>query len=419
MVGDTSRRALMLASAGVGVAATGVAAGSRRARAQQSATIRIGVLTSLSGPYTAVAGPGSVLAARMAVADFMREHRPGFRVEILEGDIRDRVDVGLNTARTWLDREGVDAITDVSNSALTLALVPLLRERDKVGLFGSSPLTTLTGANCSPNHVQWVYDTHAVAATAGRAMVEQGGDSWFFVTADYAFGHALANDTAEFVKQAGGRVVGTVAFPFPDTTDFSSFLVQAQSSRAKVVGLAAAGANMTNLIKQAAEFGVARRGQRLVSLLLVITDVHALGLEAAQGLVLSSPFYWDLNKATRAFSRRFAPEMRGAMPTMHQAGTYSDVLHYLKAVAAVGPERARASGRAAVERMKAIPTDDPLFGRGVVRADGRKIHDFHLFRVKSPAESRYAWDYYERLQTVPGDAAFRSLEAGGCPLVRG
>lgn len=406
-----NRRSLLVASAASTVGNI------RKAAAQNRRTLRIGVLTSLSGPYMSVAGPGSVLAARMAAEDFVRDAKPPFEVEILAGDIGDKVDVGANVARSWLDRDGVDVITDVANSALTLGLVPLMRERDKVGLFSSSPLTVLTGAQCSPNHLQWAFDTYAVAKTTGAALVKGGGDSWFFITADYTFGHSLADDTARFVREAGGRVLGKAAFPFPDTTDFSSYLLQAQASGAKVIGLSAGGTHMVNLIKQAAEFGIAARGQQLASLLLVINDVKALGLDVAQGLVFSDAFYWNLNDRTREWSRRFASRMNGSMPTMQQAANYSSVLHYLKASAAIGPERAQASGRAAIAQMKAMPTDDPVFGHGSIREDGRVIHDFYLYRVKAPARSHEAWDFYDVIETVPSNQAFRPMSEGGCPLV--
>ncbi|MGI4802305.1 MAG: ABC transporter substrate-binding protein [Janthinobacterium lividum] len=410
-----NRRSLLATSAAT---TTLSLAGARPARSQGAAPIRIGVLTALSGPYTVVTGPGCVLGARMAVEDFTQQYKPDFPIEILQGDIMDRVDNGLSVARSWFDRDGVDAIADVANSALTLALVPMIQERDKVGLFCSSPLTVLTGANCSPNHVQWVLDTYAVAKTTGAELVKQGGDTWFFIVADYAFGHSITADTVRFVEAAGGRVAGKVAFPFPNTTDFSAFLLQAEASGAKVVALAAAGTNAINLIKQASEFGLVQRGQQLASLILVGTDIHSLGLEAAQKLVFSSSFDWNLNDDTRSFGHRFATRLGGAMPTMYQAGAYSSVLHYLKSVAAIGPERAHASGRAVVEQMKAMPTDDVVFGRGSVRADGRKIHDFYLFRVKTPTESKGPWDYCERLETLPGREAFRPLTDGSCPLVK-
>ncbi len=410
-----NRRSLLATSAAT---TTLSLAGARPARSQGVPPIRIGVLTALSGPYMVVTGPGCVLGARMAVEDFTQQYKPDFPIEILQGDIMDRVDNGLSVARSWFDRDGVDAIADVANSALTLALVPLIQERDKVGLFCSSPLTVLTGANCSRNHVQWVLDTYAVAKTTGAELVKQGGDTWFFITADYAFGHSITDDTSRFVEAAGGRVVGKVAFPFPNTTDFSAFLLQAEASGAKVVALAAAGTNAINLIKQASEFGLVQRGQQLASLILVGTDIHSLGLEAAQRLVFSSSFDWNLNDDTRSFGRRFAARLGGAMPTMYQAGTYSSVLHYLKSVAAIGPERAHASGRAVIDQMKVMPTDDVAFGPGSVRADGRALHNFYLFRVKTPAESKGPWDYCERLQTLSADEASRPLAEGNCPLIK-
>jgi branched-chain amino acid transport system substrate-binding protein len=375
------------------------------------------VLTDMTGPYAANTGLGSVIGARLAAEDFMKAN-PGIRVEVLQGDFQNKPDIGSAMARGWLDQQGVDMILDVPVSSVALAVADLVREKDKVALFTGPATASLTGDRCGPNHVHWTYDTWALAAGTARALVADGGDTWFFVTADYAFGHALERDTAEFVKQAGGRVLGAARTPFPGTSDFSSFLVQAQASRAKVIGLANAGADTVTCIKQAAEFGLTRRGVRLAGLLFQIADVHAVGLQAGQGLVLTEAFYWDMNDATRAFSARVAPQLGGQKPSMIHAGGYSAVLHYLKACAALGADRAKASGREVVQRMKATPTEDPLFGRGEVRADGRKVHDMYLFQVKSPQESRHPWDYYSLRRTIPATEAFRPLDQGGCPLVR-
>ncbi|RVT91787.1 ABC transporter substrate-binding protein [Rhodovarius crocodyli] len=398
------------------LAAAGAAAFGR-AHAQTAPTIRIGVLTDMNGPYAANTGPGSVVGARLAAEDMMRAH-PGLKVEVIQGDFQNRPDVGTTMARSWLDQQGVDVILDVPVSSVALAVADLVREKDKVALFTGPAAANLSGDKCGPNHAHWTYDTWALASGTGRALVADGGDSWFFITADYAFGHALERDTAEFVRAAGGRVVGQARTPFPGTTDFSSFLLQAQSSRAKIVGLANAGADTVNCIKQAAEFGLTRRGVRLAGLLFQIADVHAVGLAAAQGLVLTEAFYWDMNEASRAFSARVAPALGGQKPSMIHAGAYSAVTHYLKAAAALGAERVKASGRAAMEWMKANPTEDPLFGRGTLRADGRKLHDMYLFQVKSPEESRHPWDYYALRQTIPAAQAFRPLDQGGCSLVR-
>jgi branched-chain amino acid transport system substrate-binding protein len=405
----TSRRRLLLS--GGALAASFLAAPA--VWAQPARVVKIGVLSDMSGPYAGNTGQGSVIGARLAAEDFMRSH-PGLRVEVIQADFQNKPDIGLSIARDWLDRQGVDAILDVPVSSVALAVGGLVAEKDKVALFTGPATAALTGVNCGSNHVHWTYDTWSLAAGTGRALVAEGADTWFFITADYAFGHALEADTAGFVKEAGGRVLGTVRTPFPGTTDFSSFLVQAQASRAKVIGLANAGTDTVNCLKQAAEFGVTRRGTRLAGLLFQIADVHSLGLQAAQGLALTEAFYWDMNEGTRAFSTRFAPEMGGQKPGMIHAGGYSAVLHYLKARAALGAD---ASGRAAVGWMKANGTEDPLFGRGTVRADGRKVHDMYLFRVKSPEESRGPWDYYATMRTIPPDQAFRPMRGGGCAMV--
>ncbi len=387
----------------------------RSARAQAN-SVKIGVLNDASGTYRDLAGPGSLVCVRQAVQDFGSR---GFQVEVAFADHQNKPDVGANIARQWYDQEGVDVIIDVTTSSVALAVSSVTREKNKVFL-GSTPATSdLTGPQCSPNTIHWTYDTYMLAKSTGGAMVKAGGDTWFFITADYAFGHALERDTGNFVKAAGGRVLGQVRTPFPGTTDFSSFLLQAQASRAKVIGLANAGADTINSIKQAAEFGLTRRGVKLAALLMFISDVHALGLNTAQGLVCSETFYWDLNDRTRAFTQKVLPQMPGGLrPGMGQAGCYSAALHYLKTVADMGVAQAKANGAATVARMKAIPTDDDVFGHGSIRADGRKIHPAYLFEVKKPEESRGPWDYYKLLQTTPAEEAFRPLNEGGCPLVR-
>lgn len=388
-----------------------------RARAQGRPTIRVGVLTSLSGPYQDGAGAGSVLAARMAAEDFARDHDPGFSVEILAGDMQDKPDVGAEVARAWFDRDAVDAVCDVPNSAVALAVATVARERDKVALFSGPGVASLSGSACGPNHVQWTYDTGALAATTGRAVLAEGGRRWFFIAADYAFGHALRADTARVVEAGGGTVLGGIAFPFPDTTDFSSYLLAARASGADVIGLACTASHFVTLVKQAHEFGITKGGQRLASLICLVTNIRAIGLPDAQGLRLSLPFYWDLNDGTRDFSRRFGAAFGGAMPSMVQAGAYSATLHYLKAVAALGPARAR-DGAAAVAGMKRIPVRDPLFGRSILRANGSVAHDMHLFRVKAPAESRGGWDYLAALRTIPAAEAFRPVDQSGCRMER-
>ncbi|MBR0681253.1 ABC transporter substrate-binding protein [Roseomonas eburnea] len=405
-----TRRAAFAAGAALPLAAT------RPSRAQAPA-IKLGVLSDMSGPYSDNTGQGSVVAARMAIEDFTRT-RPGLRVDLISADNQNRADVGMSIARSWYDREGVDCILDVPLSALALAMGEVVREKNKVALYTGPAASDLTGRACGPNHIHWTYDTWALAHGTGTALVAEGGDTWFFLTADYAFGHALERDTGGFVTAAGGRVLGQARYPFPGTTDFSSFLLQAQASRAKVLGLANAGSDTINCIKQAAEFGLTRRGMRLAGLLLQIPDVHGVGLQAAQGLVMTDSFYWDLDDGTRAFTERFHPQNRGIRPTQIHAGTYSAVLHYLKAVESMGVAAAKADGAAVVRRMKEMPTDDPLFGRGEVRADGRKIHDMHLFQVKAPDESRGAWDYYRKLRSIPAAQAFRPMSEGGCAMVR-
>ncbi len=383
-----------------------------RARAQ-GAGIKIGVLNDMSGPYRDTGGPLSVACAKQAV----REAGTGVAVEVINADHGNKPDLGASIARRWFDEEGVDMILDVPTSSVALAVNSVAREKNKVYLNSGAGTTDLTGTQCSPNTVQWTYDVYMLARSTGGAMVKAGGDSWFFLTADYVFGQQLAREGSQFVKQAGGRVLGEVRYPFPGTTDFSSFLLQAASSGAKVLGLANAGADTVNCVKQAAEFGLSPK-MKLAALLMFISDVHGLGLAAAQGLVLTETFYWDLNQRTRAFAKRMAETVPGVRPDMDQAGCYAATLHYLKAVAAMGVAAAKADGRATVARMKAMPTDDDAFGHGRIREDGRGLFPAYLFQVKSPSESHGPWDYYTLLATTPADQAFRPLAEGGCPLVR-
>ena len=385
-----------------------------RARAQPP-TIRFGVLGDQSGPYRDFSGPVSVACARQAIADFGADAK-GLAVEVLVGDHQNKPDIGAGIARRWFDEDGVDVILDVPNSAVALAVSAVARDKDKVFMVSGAGTADLTGPQCTPNTCHMSYDTWMLAHATGGAMVKAGGDSWFFITADYAFGHALQRDTANFVKAAGGKVLGNVATPFPGTTDFSSYLVQAQASGAKVIGLANAGADTINCIKQAAEFGVTKTA-KIAGLLVYISDVHSLGLPTAQGLVLSATFYWDLNERTRALTKRLLPKTNGQRPGMSQAGCYASALHYLKVAADMGVARAKASGREAVARMKAMPMDDDVFGRGAIRADGLAIHPAYLFEVKKPAESTGPWDYYKLLATVPAEQAFKPLAETGCALV--
>ncbi|WP_431285851.1 ABC transporter substrate-binding protein [Humitalea sp. 24SJ18S-53] len=407
------RRAVLAALAAA--PSIGAVATTRSARAQAANTIKIGVLNDQSGLYRDLSGPGSTQAVRLAVQESGLAAR-GINIEVVQADHQNRPDVGSTVARQWIDREGVDVIVDVPTSSVALAVNTLVRERNKVFLNSGAASSDLTGSACSPNTVHFTYDTWMLAQSTGGAMVRAGGRSWYFITADYAFGHALERDTAAFVRAQGGNILGQVRTPFPGTTDFSSFLQQAQRSRAQVIGLANAGGDTINAIKQAAEFRITRGGTKLAGLLVFITDVHSLGLEVAQGLVLSETFYWDLNDRTRAFTQRLGPMPGGIRPSMVQAGCYGAVLQYLKAVSDMGVAAAKASGAAAVARMKATPTNDEAFGEGQIRPDGRAIHPCYLFEVKTPAESRGAWDYYKLLATTPAEQAFRPIAEGGCVM---
>jgi branched-chain amino acid transport system substrate-binding protein len=406
------RRAFVTAAA---IAPTTGALPRHSARAQAANTIRVGVLCDMSGMYRDVTGPASIACARLAAQEFANN---GFNVDVVFADNQNRPDIGSNIVRQWFDQGGVDAVVDVGASSVALAVNEIVREKNKVHLNTTSATSDLTGRACTPNNVHWTYDTWMLANSVGGATVRAGGDTWYFITADYAFGHALERDTANFVRRAGGRVLGSVRTPFPGTTDFSAFLVQAQNSRAKVIGLANAGTDTTNCIKQASEFGLNRRGIRLASLLMFLTEVRSLGLQTAQGLVCSESFYWDLNDRTRAFTRRARRLVGDAGVASTHAGSYAATLHYLKAVAQMGVAAAKASGVDAVARMKAMPCDDDAFGPGRIREDGRKLHPAYLFEVKKPDESSGAWDLYKLLQTTPPDQAFRPLSEGGCPLLR-
>jgi branched-chain amino acid transport system substrate-binding protein len=383
------------------------------AASQAETPVKIGVLNDRSGLYADLGGEGSVAAAKMAIEDFKAAEK-GLKVDVVSADHQNKSDVGVNKAREWFDQDGVDAIFDVPNSGVALAISAITQEKNKIFVDSGAATSDLTGAKCSPNTIHWTYDTWELAHGTGSATVKAGGTTWFFLTADYAFGAALERDTAAVVKAEGGQVVGEVKHPL-NTQDFSSFLLQAQSSGAKVIGLANAGGDTINSIKQAAEFGIVQGGQKLAGLLVFLSDVHSLGLKTAQGLVLTSPFYWDLNDGTRAFSDRFM-KATNRRPTMVQAGVYSGVLHYLKAVQAVGSAK---DALKVVAKMKEIPTDDPLFGKGTVRADGRVLHNSYLFEVKKPEESKGPWDYYKLISTTPADKAFRPMSEGGCPLVAG
>ncbi|HEX9507106.1 MAG TPA: ABC transporter substrate-binding protein [Myxococcales bacterium] len=375
--------------------------------------IRIGVLNDQSGLYADLSGQGSVVAAKMAVEDFGGKV-DGTPVEVVFADHQNKPDIGSNIARQWLDVDKVDVIVDVPHSATALAVNDVVKEKNKVFLVSGAASSDLTGSKCSPNTVHWTYDTWSLANGTGKYTVKAGGDTWFFLTADYAFGAALERDTTAVIKANGGKVLGSVKHPL-NTSDFSSFLLQAQSSKAKIIGLANAGGDTINSIKAASEFGIVKGGQKLAGLLVFINDVHALGLPTAQGLNLTESFYWDRDDKTRAWSKRFAERSKGREPSMVQAGVYSSVLHYLKAVQKL---KSDADGTAVVAKMKELPTDDPLFGKGTIRKDGRKIHPMYLYEVKKPSESKKPWDYYKLIHEIPADEAFRPLSEGGCSLAK-
>jgi branched-chain amino acid transport system substrate-binding protein len=373
--------------------------------------VKIGVATDMSSLYADINGPGAVVATQMAIDDFGGSVM-GKKIELVTGDIQNKADVAATLAGRWYDNENVDMILGAGASSSSIAIEGIAGEKKKIFLAPDPASSDITGKLCNPYTVQWVYDTAALANGTGSAVVKAGGKTWFFITADYAFGYALQRDVSEVVTKAGGKVLGEVKAPI-NTNDFSSFLLQAQSSKAQVIGLANAGGDTINSIKQAAEFGIVKGGQKLAGLLVFISDIHSLGLERAQGLSLTEAFYWDLNDKTRAFSKRFAEKFKGKMPTMVQAGFYSATLAYLNAVKAAGtdnPDKVMAT-------MKAKPWDDPVFGKSYIRADGRNMHDMYLFEVKKPSESKGPWDYYNLIATIPAEEAFRPLDQGNCPMV--
>jgi len=378
----------------------------------QTVNVKIGVLTDMSSLYASATGPGSLAAAKLAVEDF-NPAAHGMKVDIVSADHQNKPDIGSNIARQWFDVDGVDVIVDVPNSGVALAVSDVTREKNKVFLVSGAAISDLTGTKCSPNTIHWTYDTWMLANSTGKSVVKTGGDTWFFLTSDYAFGHALERDTTAVVLANGGKVLGSVSHPL-NTQDFSSYLLQAQASKAKIIGLANAGGDTVNAIKQGAEFGITAGGQHFAGMLVFISDIEALGLKTAQGLVLSETFYWDSNDSTRAWTKRWQVERPGQFPTMNQAGVYSAVLHYLKTVAA---RKSAEDGKAVVAEMKALPTDDPLFGKGTIRPDGRKIHPAYLFEVKSPAESKYPGDDYKLRATIPADEAFRPMKDDNCPML--
>jgi branched-chain amino acid transport system substrate-binding protein len=395
--------------------ATALALATAGAASADDKVVKIGVLTDLSGLYADLGGQGSIEAARMAVEDSGMAAK-GWKIDVISADHQNKPDVATNIARQWIDVDKVDILMDVLNSGVALAVNNVVKEKNNIMINSGAATSDLTNAQCTPNTVHWTYDTYMLAHSTGQALVKAGGDTWFFLTADYAFGAALERDTTAVVTAAGGKVLGSVKHPL-NTADFSSFLLQAQASKAKIIGLANAGGDTTNSIKQAAEFGIVSGGQKLAGLLLFLTDVHSLGLKVAQGLNFTETFYWDMNDQTRAFAKRFSERMKShAEPTMVQAGVYAGLLHYFKALEALGGNPH--DGAKVVAKMKELPTDDPLFGKGTIRVDGRKLHPAYLFEVKKPEESKGPWDYYKLVGTTPAEQAFRPLSESACPLVK-
>ena len=403
-----SRRALLTTAAATALPLV-------RARAQ-TPVLKIGVLNDQSGPYMNTGGPTSVICCKQAVEEFGGAAK-GMTVEVVTADHQNKPDLASSITRQWIDRDGLDVILDVPTSSVALAVQSVVREKNKVFLAVGPASVALTGAQCSPNFITWVYDTYMLAKSTGGAMVKAGGDSWYFVTADYAFGHQLQSDTTDMVKAAGGKVLGSQAYPFPATTDFSSFLVQAQASGAKVLGLCNAGADTVNSIKQANEFGL-NKSMKLAAMLMFITDVHAIGLPTAKGLNLTESFYWDMNDRTRAFTNRVRPKTPNNWPNMIHAGCYSATLHYLKTAQDMGAAEAKKDGIATVNRMKKMPVEDDCFGKTTIREDGRNLVPAYLFEVKQPSESKGPWDYFKLVATTPADEAARPLADGHCPFIK-
>ncbi len=385
--------------------------------AHAASSIKIGVLSDMSGQYAEASGPGDFLGAQMAAEDFMKAN-PAISVEVIQGDMLLKPDVGASIARSWYDQEGVDAIFDIPQSAVAIAVGQVAKDKDKVVVFTAAGVPALTGKYCTPNQIQWTYDLWSNSNAITRGLVQAGGDSWFFIKPDYISGHVMTQDTATIVEQMGGKVAGMAAYPFPGTTDFSAYILQAQASKAKVLCLANAGDDTANCIKQAHEFGLPQSGIKIAALVYQDYISRSVGLESAAGIIGAMPFYWDMNEGTRAFAARFAPRYHKAYPNYFHAGCYSAVWHYLKAVAAMGPDKAKARGRAAVEQMKALPVSDPLYGTGIVRADGKHVHANYVWETKSPAESKGEWDQFKLLATIPQDQAFQPMAALGCAFVK-
>ena len=377
-------------------------------------TVKIGVLTDMTGTYASMGGAGSVVAAKMAIDDCLAAECKGMKLELVSADHQNKADVAAAKTREWLDRDGVDAIADLTNSAAALAVQKLVQEKGGVAMYSGPATTRLTNEDCAPTGFHWMFDTYSSAAGAAVALTKGGDKSWYFLTVDYAFGHSLEKDATDMVKANGGTVVGSVRHPL-NTTDFSSFILQAQNSKAQVIGLANGGQDTVNAIKSAREFGIGSgKGQKVASLLMFLSDVHALGLAQAQGLMFSEGFYWDMDDKARAFSSRFEKLHKGAKPTMVQAGVYSSVRHYLKSVVAAKTDESKA----VAQKMRELPIDDPVMRNASIRPDGRVIHDMYLFQVKTPAESKGAWDYYKTVSTIPANAAFKPLADSSCPLVK-
>lgn len=400
--------------------ARGLAAGlclgamlSAPALASDKPPVKIGVLTDMSGTYAAMGGAGSVAAAQMAIDDCLAAECKGMKIELVSADNQNKADVGAARAREWFDRDGVTAIADLTNSAVALAVQGIAREKDKVVMFSGPATTALTNKDCSPVGFHWMFDTYSQSAGGAKATVRAGGNSWYFITVDYAFGHSLEADTIKAVKALGGEVVGAVRHPL-NAPDFASYLLQAQASKAQVVALANGGQDTVNAVKQASEFGIVSGGQRLVSLLIFLSDLRALGLDNAQGLSYVDGFYWDYDDATRDWSARFEKAFRGLKPTMTHAGVYSSVLHYLRSVAATGSTK----GGVVADKMRELPINDPIMRNASIRPNGRVIHDMYLYEVKKPGESKGAWDYSKLIATIPADEAFQPLSASTCPLVK-
>ena len=410
---STLSRRRFTGSATLGAAAALLPAARTRAA---SNTLKIGVMSDMSGPYAEATGLGDVLATRFAIEDFRKQH-PDIQVDLVSADMLLKPDVGANIARAWYDREGVDAIFDIPQSAVAMAVGTIAKEKDKLVIFTSAGTADLSGKFCTPNQIHWTFDLWSNANGVVNGLVGGGADTWYFILPDYISGHAMTNDAVDALKRTGGRELGRSVYPFPGTTDFSSQLLQAKTSGAKVICLANAGDDTANCIKQAYEFGIPQSGVRLACLVMQDYIVKSIGLETAQGLIATMPWCWTLNDDSRAFAARFAPLYHGAKPNFYHAGIYSAVTHYLKAATAIGVEKAKASGRAVADQMKAMPVEDPFY-RGQVRADGKFVHEVHIWETKTLAESKEPWDFFKKIATVPADKAFRPVGESGCPLVK-